>query len=109
MAQVSKPTGEFNEERPNSRVIYEDENAKCVQFHLKKGQSIRLHTSPSSVYITVLRGTLEFMIGDENTRQTLSAGETIFYLPNEPHGFIALEDSVVQAVIAPKPVRRIKL
>jgi quercetin dioxygenase-like cupin family protein len=92
-----------------SKVVYEDENAKCVQFFLKGGQSIRLHSSPSSVFITVLKGSLEFMIGNENTKQKLSSGDTIFYAPEEPHGFVALEDSAVQAVIAPKPVRKIKL
>ncbi len=106
MAQVSRLEEKFNPERPNSEPLYEDENAKCVRFYLKGGQSIRLHTSPSSVFITVLKGKLEFMVGDENTRETLSAGDAIFYLPNEPHGFVAIEDSVVQAVISPKPAKK---
>ncbi len=61
------------------------------------------------MFITVLKGKLDFMIGSEDRKETLSEGQTVFYLPNEPHGFVALEDSVVQAVITPKPVRKIKL
>ncbi|NPA31994.1 MAG: cupin domain-containing protein [Aquificae bacterium] len=96
-------------EKPVSEVVYEDENAKVVRFYLKAGQEIKPHSSPSSVYITVLKGRLNFFLGKENEEREVGAGDTVFYEPGELHGFRALEDSVVEAVITPKPAQRVKL
>ncbi|NPB08488.1 MAG: cupin domain-containing protein [Aquificae bacterium] len=92
-------------DRPVSEVVYEDENAKVVRFYVREGQEIKPHKSPSSVYITVLKGRLSFYIGKDSTEREVEAGGTVFYEPDELHGFRALEDSVVEAVITPKPTR----
>ncbi len=102
MAVIKSLEEKFGE-KPLSEVVYQDENAKVVRFYLRKGQEIKPHSSPSSVFITVLRGSLSFLSRDKEER--LSSGDTIFYEPNELHGFKALEDSVVEAVITPRPDR----
>ncbi len=105
MAKVKRLEERFNEERVFSEVAYEDQNAKVVRFYLKGGQEVKPHTSPSSVFISVLKGKLTFICPDEEV--TLTAGDSIFYEPKEIHGFKALEDSVVEATISPNPsIRR---
>ena len=90
-------------EKPVVEAVYQDGNAKVVRFYLKQGQEIKPHSSPSSVFITVLKGKLSFLSGEEGKEETLNAGDTIFYEPRELHGFKALENSVVEAVITPRP------
>jgi quercetin dioxygenase-like cupin family protein len=102
MAVVRRCDPSFDPSGPRSEVVYEDANAKVVRFYLKGGQEIKPHRSGSSVFITVLKGKLRFTLGDEG-EETLEEGSTVFYRPRELHGFVALEDSVVEAVIAPNP------
>lgn len=104
MSVVKKLEERFGE-KPVAEAVYQDENAKVVRFYLKNGQEIKPHSSPSSVYITVLKGKLSFLSGKEGKEEILNAGDTIFYEPEELHGFKALEDSVVEAVITPRPDR----
>jgi len=92
-------------DRPISEVVYEDENAKIIRFYVRAGQEIKPHKSSSSVYITVLKGKLSFYIGKDETEREVGEGATVFYEPNELHGFKALEDSVVEAIVTPKPTR----
>ena len=102
MAEIKRLEEKFSE-KPVSEKVYEDENAKVVRFYLKEGQEIKPHRSPSSVFITVLKGKLIFSA--ENGELEAKEGDTVFYKPNELHGFKALENSVVEAVITPKPQR----
>ncbi|AAC07054.1 cupin domain-containing protein [Aquifex aeolicus] len=106
MAKIKHLEEKFGE-KPVSELVYEDENAKVIRFYLKKGQEIKPHTSPSSVYITVLKGKVTFTAGEEKIKG--EQGSTIYYEPNELHGFVAEEDSVLEAVITPKPVRKVSL
>lgn len=102
MSVIKRLEEKFND-KPVVEVAYQDENAKAVRFYLKKGQEIKPHASPSSVFITVLKGKLSFLSGEDGNEEILSTGDTIFYTPKELHGFRALEDSVVEAVITPRP------
>lgn len=103
MAVVKRLEERFSQESPSRELVYEDRNAKVIRFYLKKGQEIKPHRSPSSVFISILEGKLSFFIGCEGKEETLDAGSTVFYEPEELHGFKALEDSVVEAVITPNP------
>jgi len=107
MAKVAKLEKKFSEESPQRELVYQDRNARVIRFYLKGGQEIKPHTSPSSVFITVLKGKLSFCAGSVDKEDILEAGSTIFYEPEELHGFKALEDSVVEAVITPNPAQRI--
>lgn len=102
MAKVVRLEGKFSERSPFRELVYEDTNARVIRFYLREGQEIRPHRSPSSVFISVLSGKLSFFIGREGKEETLDAGSTVFYEPEELHGFKALEDSVAEAVITPK-------
>ena len=84
-----------------SRVVGGDENMRVVRFYLLAGQEIKPHRSPSTVLMTVLRGRLIFVGGEE--RRELKTGDALLCAPQEVHGFRALEDAVVEAVIAPSP------
>jgi len=106
MAKVAKLEEKFSEESPQRELVYQDTNARVMRFYLKGGQEIKPHTSPSSVFITVLKGKLSFCMGAADKEEILETGGTIFYEPQELHGFKALEDSVVEAVITPNPAQR---
>jgi len=82
--------------------IYSSENLRCIFFYLRKGQKIHLHTSPHLVWITVLEGKSRFFIGSEENTQDLGEKESILYDPDEPHGFLALEDCVLMALVIKK-------
>jgi quercetin dioxygenase-like cupin family protein len=103
MSVVKVLEEKFNPEAPGRELVYEDANAKVIRFFLKAGQEIKPHKSPSSVFISVLKGKLSFYLGKEDREEILEEGATVFYEPEELHGFKALEDSVVQAVITPNP------
>ncbi len=99
----------FNEEKPYSEKILATDNMVVVHFYLKKGQKIPLHTSKSEVLVTVLSGKGKFFVGSEDNTEILEEKESYFYQSEEPHGFEALEDMIVQAVISPNPQQKIKL
>ncbi|NPA53932.1 MAG: cupin domain-containing protein, partial [Aquificae bacterium] len=99
----------FNEEKPFSEKILATDNMVIVHFYLKKGQKIPLHTSKSEVLVTVLLGKGKFFVGNEENIEILNEKESYFYQSEEPHGFEALENMIVQAVISPNPQQKIKL
>ena len=104
MALKIHPVSEnFNPERPLSEKIISTDNMVVVHFYLKAGQKIPLHVSKSEVLVTVLRGKGKFYYGDENSYEILEEEESLYYQSEEPHGFEAEEDMIVQAVISPNP------
>ncbi|NPA40839.1 MAG: cupin domain-containing protein [Aquificae bacterium] len=105
MAVIKPLERKFKEDQPNRELVYEDSNAKVIRFYLKEGQEIKPHRSPSSVFISVLEGEVLFYIGEEG-KETLREGGTVFYEPQELHGFKAITDCVVQAVITPNPTAK---
>ncbi len=104
MATIIKiDENKFSDNRPFSERLVETPNLILIHFYLKKGQKINLHSSPSEVITTVVKGKGKFYIGSIENSIELNTGETIKYDPKEPHGFEALEDMVVEAVITPNP------
>jgi len=101
--KVSIDKSKFNEEKVITQKVFSNENCVVVLFYLKKGQKVSLHSSPSTVITTVLYGKGKFFVNDENTVEDLKQGESYIYKPKQPHGFLAEEDMVVQAVISPNP------
>lgn len=97
----------FSDEKPVIEKVEDTENARVVLFFLKKGQVINLHRSPSDVIVSVLKGKGRFFFGDVESFRDLESGETVIYSPNEAHGFEAIEDLVVQAIITPIPINKI--
>ncbi len=110
MAEILKLDFEkFKEERPYSERVLDSNDCLIIHFYLKKDQKIPMHTSPSRVIVTVLFGSGRFFYRTEESFAELKSGETIVYESDEPHGFEAIEDMIVQAVIVPKPVRKIEI
>jgi len=93
----------FKDEKVNIQKVYSNENCVVVLFYLKKNQKVPMHSSPSSVITTVLKGRGKFFIDTEDRFEELREGQSYIYKPKQPHGFEALDDMVVQAVIAPNP------
>lgn len=93
----------FKDRFSENQVVVErikfSEKLKVILFFLKKGQIVDLHTSPLNVIVTVLEGSGKFFIGNKEEYRDLKAGDTLIYDPNEPHGFEATEDMIIQAVI----------
>ena len=97
MALIKKLDLDFNSAGPRTVTVYQDRSVKVVRFYLKEGQEIKPHRSKYRVIVTVLMGKLKFLIGDGE--ETLRAGTTVIYDYEELHGFTAIEDSVVEALI----------
>ncbi len=99
----------FNTEKPYSEKVLSTENFMVVHFYLKKGQKIPLHVSKSEVLVTVLYGKGKFFVENGETFEILNENESFFYKREQPHGFEAISDMIVQAVISPNPQQKIRL
>ncbi|MDQ7038377.1 MAG: cupin domain-containing protein [Aquificota bacterium] len=97
MALVKRLENDFDPEGPKTVLVHQDGGVRVVRFYLKEGQEIKPHRSKHQVIVTVLSGRLRFLLGDRE--DTLNSGTTVIYEPEELHGFTALEDSVVEALI----------
>ncbi len=110
MALKIYPVSEgFSSDKPVSEKMVVTDNLVVVHFYLKKGQKIPLHAAKSDVFVTVLKGKGKFFYGSEENFEILEVEESLYYQPEEPHGFEALEDMIVQAVVAPNPHKKISL
>ncbi len=103
MAVIKRLEEKFDSESVTTEVVYNHPNGRVVRFYIPTGKEVKPHKSKSSVFVTVLKGALVFYIGKEDTHETLRAGDSVYYEPEELHGFKALEDSVVEAIISPDP------
>ena len=94
-----------NQSRPATATLLDSPDLRLVTFRLLPGQTVPLHTSTSSVLLTVLRG--EGMILGRDTQRAVVAGDTIAYEPNEPHGMQATTAEFhLLACITPRPGNR---
>lgn len=88
--------------RPATEILHDEASARVVMFHLKPGQQVPPHTSPSSVLVTVLSGDGEFSGSDGAV--ALRAGDSAVYAPAEVHGMVAGPDGLrFMAIITPRP------
>ena len=91
----------FSAERPITQLLHDSPNARLVIFGLEAGQEIHAHVSPSEVYMHVVEGKGNVLVGD--VRHPASAGDLFVCGPNVPHGFGAGTRMVVLATITPRP------
>ncbi len=103
MAVIKRLEERFKEDSVNTEVVYNHPNGRVIRFYIPKEKEVKPHRSKSSVFITVLKGALVFYMGKEDAYETLKVGDSVYYEPDELHGFKALEDSVVEAIISPDP------
>ena len=92
-------------DRPATALVHDSADARVVLFRIEPGQQVAVHTSVSTVVLTVLAGsgTVSGADGDREVK----TGDIIAYDQREPHGMRATaEQLVISAVIAPRPATR---
>ena len=88
--------------RPATAVIHDSPDARVVVFRIEPGQAVPVHTSPSTVLLTVLSGR-GLVSGGEGERE-VGPGELVAYDPRAPHGMRATDGQLLlMAIIAPRP------
>lgn len=91
-----------NASRPATAVIHDSPDARVVVFRIEPGQSVPLHTSPSTVLLSVLSG--HGIVSSATDEHDVKAGDLIAYDPRAPHGMRATDSQLVlMAIIAPRP------
>ena len=91
-----------NSGHPATMLLHDCSDARVVLFRLDPGQVVPVHTSSSTVLLTIISGTGTVM-GDDGER-TVKAGDVVAYAEHEPHGMRAAgEQFIIAAVIAPRP------
>jgi quercetin dioxygenase-like cupin family protein len=91
--------------RVATALVHDSADARIVVFRIEPGQEVPVHTSTSTVLLTIVSGS-GVVIGAEGER-TVRAGDIIAYDVQEPHGMRAHEEQlVIAAVIAPRPGTR---
>jgi quercetin dioxygenase-like cupin family protein len=94
-----------NANRPATSVIHDTPDARLVLFRLAPSQAVAVHTSPSTVILTVLSGS-GLLTGGAND-QDITQGDVVTVEPSEPHGMRAVtEELVILATITPRPGTR---
>lgn len=92
-------------DRPAAALIHDHDDGRLIVFRIEPGQRVPVHTSASSVFLTVVSG--RGYVSGADGEQAVVVGNTIAYEPNEPHGMRAeSERLVLTALIAPRPAAR---
>lgn len=93
-------------DRASTTLLYDSDDARVVIFRIDAGQAVPLHTSDSTVMLTVVSGS-GFISGPVDgvvAEQQVSAGVIATYSPGELHGMRAESGTlVIIATIAPRP------
>ncbi|KZL89596.1 cupin domain-containing protein [Clostridium magnum] len=71
-----------------------------VEVRFKKGGIGAVHTHPHEQVSYVLEGSFEFDL--EGEKHIIKAGDTYYIKPNQAHGVVALEDSVILDIFTPQ-------
>jgi quercetin dioxygenase-like cupin family protein len=86
-------------------LIHDGPDARLVVFRIAAGQTLPVHTSPSTVVLHVLSGS--GLVSGAGEERAVSAGTVVTYEPQEPHGMRATTgELILMAVIAPRPASR---
>lgn len=93
-------------DRPATAIISDSTDARSLVFRIDAGQTVPMHTSTSSVILSVMKG-VGIISGPVNgvvEEREVGVGTIVTYEPNESHGMRALTGTfVVVATIAPRP------
>ena len=94
-----------NPTRPAVAIALDTPDARLVVFRISPGQGVPLHTSSSTVVLSVVSGA--GTIGGAESEVDVTAGDVVSFAPNEPHGMRAAgTELVLLATIAPRPGQR---
>lgn len=91
--------------RPATSILHDASDARVVLFRIDPGQEVAVHTSASTVILTVLSGSGTVLTADEPV--AVQRGDIVAYEVREPHGMRAGDEQLlIAATIAPKPGTR---
>ena len=90
---------------PAVSLLHDSADVRVVLFEFGPGEAMPLHSIPSSVKLTVVRGSgVVTCLGEP---RELSAGRSVAFAPYEAHGIEADDEAfAVLATIAPSPRTR---
>ena len=77
------------------------ENLMVTRYEVKAGSEFGAHRHPEEQMGYVIRGCIEFFVGEPESRFLFETGTFFRFAPNEPHRSRVLEDSLVIDVFAP--------
>lgn len=77
------------------------ENLMLTRYEVMAGAEFGVHRHPEEQMGYVIRGRIEFFVGEPETRYVFEAGTFFHFAPNEPHRSRVLEDSLVIDVFSP--------
>ncbi len=92
--------------RAATAIVHDSPDVRLVVFRLEPDDTVAMHTSTSTVVLSVVSGTgvISGPIDGEIRDVTVSAGTVVTYEPNELHGMRAPRGPfVVLAAITPRP------
>jgi quercetin dioxygenase-like cupin family protein len=93
-------------DRPATSLVHDASDARVVLFRIEPGQAVPVHTSASTVLLTIVSGS-GVVVGSGDEERHVRPGDIVAYDAHEPHGMRAeSERLVVAAVIAPRPGTR---
>ena len=81
------------------KILSYGEALMSVEVHFKAGASGEIHTHPHTQLTYVLEGEFVFIVGD-NT-ETVHKGDTIYMLPNIPHGCTCTKSGILLDLFTP--------
>jgi quercetin dioxygenase-like cupin family protein len=96
-------------DRPATALLLDSPDARLVIFRLAPGQVVTPHRSPSTVLLSVLKGSglVSGDAGAEPAERPCAAGDLVVYEPNELHGMRATDtELILLATITPRPGER---
>jgi quercetin dioxygenase-like cupin family protein len=98
-----------NPDRAATAIVHDSPDARIIVFRLDAGQTVPLHSSTSSVTLSVIRGSgiISGPVGGVVKEHAVQTGNVATYEPGELHGMHADAGTlVVLATIAPRPGTR---
>lgn len=92
--------------RAATAIVHDSADVRLVVFRFNPGDSVAMHTSTSTVVLSVISGTgvISGPVGNEIHDVSVRAGNVVTYEPNDLHGMRAPDGPfVVLAAITPRP------
>lgn len=85
---------QYNEGRPNIKVLLETESGKEIRISFKEGQIMKRHQTPFPIVVEIFEGEIDF--GVQESKQHLVKGDLISLGGKIPHDLTAIKDSIVR-------------
>ena len=84
------------------KVLSYSQNLMACELRMEKGAVGALHAHPHEQIGYVVSGTFELLMGSPDNKRIITAGDTYYTAPNEPHGVVALTDGILLDVFTPQ-------